>query len=109
MGAMKIGFKGQTVEQSTHSTLPTDFPGLDTNYFSLGQDVKFYSRLAELPDQVGEHILLALRDIVLHPEIVGEIEEEGVFSISLLRDVSLSLVKGQFARQSTQVKEIMCD
>ena len=98
LGVVKIGFKGQTVEQYTYSTFPPEFSRLSEGYFSVGQDVKFYSRMGILSDGMGQKILGALRDIVLNPEIVDEIASEKVLNISLLRDVSLSLVKGQFAR-----------
>lgn len=98
IGAVKIGFKGQTKDVSTHSAMSGEFPGLDENFFSLGQDVKFYRRMHDLPGDLGSEILSALRDMVRHPEIVDGIKEEGVFSISLLREVSLTLVKGLFSR-----------
>jgi predicted ATPase len=98
LGTIKIGFKGQTTEISTYSTLASEFSALDDNYFALGQDIDFYRNIAKLPDGVGEKILLALQDIVLRPETIDEIQNERVFSASLLRDVSLSLVKGQFFR-----------
>ncbi|TPG27068.1 AAA family ATPase [Variovorax guangxiensis] len=101
IGAVKIGFKGQTISQSTYSTLKTEFPELDENYFSLGQDVNFYRVAAQLSDGIGNRILSAIRDIVRHPEIVDAIKDEKVLSISLLREISLSLVKGQFSRALT--------
>jgi predicted ATPase len=101
IGAVKIGFKGQTEEHSTYSTLPPEFPALDQNYFSLGQDVKFYRRMAELPGEIGKDILGSLRDIVLHSDIIDEIKGESVFGASLLRDVTRSVIKGQFMRALT--------
>ena len=98
IGAIKIGFKGQTVDASTYSTLDSEFTNLTENYFSLGQDVKFYRRLGALPGGVGHKILTALRDLVLHPNVIKEIEGEDVLRISLLRDISLSLIQGQYAR-----------
>lgn len=101
IGVVKIGFKGQTTDTPTHSTFLAEFPALDDRYFSLGQDVKFYRRLGELPDGKGHQILSALRDIVRHPELLTEIQSEEVLGISLLRDISLSMVKGQYARALT--------
>ena len=98
IGTVKIGFKGQTTSQDTFAVLPDEFSQLDKTYFSLGQDVKFYRRLHEFPNGLGKRILSALRDIVYQPEIIDEIQDEKVFSASLLRDVSLSIVRGQFLR-----------
>lgn len=101
IGTVKIGFKGQTINKSTHSTLESNFSKLDERYFSLGQNAKFYRIISTLPDGVGNRILSALRDIVHHPKIIDEIQSEKVFSISLLREVTLSLIKGQFSRALT--------
>ena len=54
--------------------------------------------MASLPNHLGKRILLALRDIVVQPDLIEDIKEEDVFSTSLLRSVSLSVVKGQYAR-----------
>jgi predicted ATPase len=98
IGAVKIGFKGQTVENSTHSTLASEFPHLGNEYFSLGQDIQFYRNIAKLPSDVADQILESLRDIVSHPDIIDEIRDERVFSVSLLRDVTLSEIRGQYVR-----------
>lgn len=98
IGGVKIGFKGQPTSISTNSILPKEFEFLDEKYFSLGQGAEFYQNIAKLPGDVGKSILLALRDIVSSPEIIDEIQNEKVFSASLLREISLSLVKGQFHR-----------
>lgn len=98
IGEIKIGFKGQTEETGTHSKLPATFPYLDEEFFSLGQDTQFYRRIAALPDELGRSILLTLRDIVLQPTLIDEVKEERVLGVSLLRGISLSIVRGQFAR-----------
>ncbi len=106
IGAVKIGFKGQTTEKSTYSTLGADFSSLEEGYFSLGQDVDFYRRIGNLPNRDGYRILDALRDIVQKPEIIDDVREEDVFSISLLREVSLSLVRGQYFRALNGAAEL---
>lgn len=98
IGALKIGFKGQTVEISTNEKLSMRFPSLDENFFSLGNSDDFYRNIAALTNSQGIEILKALRDIVVMPELIVELEDEKVFSTSLLRDVSLSVIKGQFSR-----------
>ncbi|MBQ0798300.1 MAG: AAA family ATPase [Porticoccaceae bacterium] len=98
IGNIKIGFKGQTTETSTHTKLPGIFVDMGEEFFSLGQGVEFYKNIAALPESLGKKILSSLRDIVEKPAIIEAITEEEVFSTSLLRDTSLSVVKGQYAR-----------
>lgn len=99
LGNVKIGFKGQKVEQTTHSQLERTFTNLSDNYFSLGESVGYYKTIAnDLSQQSKESLLSALNDIVFKPQIIDEIVNESVFGTSLLRFVSLSVVKGQFIR-----------
>jgi predicted ATPase len=98
IGTVKIGFRGQTTETHTYNKLPDSFENLGDEFFSLGQDVEFYRNMASLSDNLGKRVLLALRDIVVQPDLIEDIKEEEVFGTSLLRSVSLSLVKGQYAR-----------
>ncbi|MYM29300.1 AAA family ATPase [Duganella sp. CY15W] len=101
IGAIKIGFKGQTEEKATYEVLDKEFPYLGDNYFSLGQDIKFYRRLSELPNGKGIDIAKALCDIVLDPGIIKDIKDEKTLRISLLRDISLGVVLGQYHRTLT--------
>lgn len=98
IGTTKIGFRGQTTEVSTHQKLPKKFRNLDQKYFSLGQEVDFYRNLSKLSSDERENILCSLRDIVNDQGVIDGLKEEEVFGTSLLRGVSLSVVKGQFAR-----------
>lgn len=98
IGNVKIGFRGQTEDTSTYTKLPESFEQLPSEFFSLGQDVDFYKKIAALPADIGKFILTGLRDIVAAPEVIPQIDNERVFSVSLLREVSLSLIKGQFQR-----------
>ncbi|UPY93495.1 AAA family ATPase [Pectobacterium sp. 21LCBS03] len=99
LGSVKIGFKGQKVEQTTHSTLDSTFTNLSDDYFSLGDDVGYYKTIAnDLSSLTKEKLLTGLNDIVFNPQIIEDIVDESVFGTSLLRFVSLSAVKGQFQR-----------
>jgi len=98
IGGIKIGFKGQTTETNTYAKLPNRFESVGDEFFSLGQSIDFYRNIASLPVRLCPRILSALRDIVLQPDLIEDIKEEDVFRTSLLRGVSLSVVKGQFAR-----------
>lgn len=98
LGQVKIGFKGQTIEQDTFKTLPPVFSHLEEGYFSVGQDVDFYKKVAAIPGARGKEILRQLRDLVVMPELLADISEESVLSTSLLRSVSLPAITGQFSR-----------
>ncbi|KKO00962.1 hypothetical protein LCGC14_0119420 [marine sediment metagenome] len=98
IGDVKIGFKGQTTEISTYNKLENRFIDLGEEFFSLGQGIEFYQKMAALPAPLGKQILSALRDIVVKSDVIESIKNEEVFGTSLLRGVSLSVVKGQYAR-----------
>lgn len=98
IGNVKIGFQGQTTQQSTYSTLGDRFKILPEGYFSVGQDVDYYQRISNLPESVKVSLLEALKDIAYTPELIDFVKNEAVFKTSLLRYVSLSVIKGQFAR-----------
>lgn len=98
LGDLKIGFKGQTTEKSTHSLLGSGFQKLPDGYFSVGQDVDYYQKISLLPEQMKGLLLKALKDIVFNPDLIEIAQDEEVFRTSLLRNVSLSVIKGQFSR-----------
>lgn len=98
LGNVKIGFKGQTTEVPTYSLLADGFQQLPDGYFSVGQDVDYYQKISSLSPQVSNLLLGALKDIVLNPELIKFAQDEIVFRTSLLRDVSLSVIKGQYSR-----------
>ncbi|MGE4544140.1 MAG: AAA family ATPase [Pedobacter sp.] len=98
LGNVKIGFKGQTKEKTTYSLLSNSFQQLPDGYFSVGQDVDYYKKISSLPVQFRNKLLTALKDIVLTPELIELAQEEEVFRTSLLRGVSLSVIKGQYSR-----------
>lgn len=98
IGRIKIAFKGQEKSQSTYGKLKKEFPSLGPDYFSVGETIEFYKNLSKLPSKFTEKALTALRDIVLTPSLIDDIKEEEVFKVSLLRDHSLTTIKGQFNR-----------
>lgn len=106
IGNIKIGFKGQTVEVATHEKfdeLPhlfdsDDFKGLNDEFFSLGQSVEFYRNIRNLPNNLGSNVLNHLKDIIKNENLIEKIKEEPVFNKALLRDISLSRVKGEYSR-----------
>lgn len=98
LGSVKIGFKGQTTDKDTYSLLGSHFPHLPDGYFSVGQDVEYYNKISKLAENERITLLKSLKDIVYIPELIGFAQEEVVFRTSLLRSVSLSVIKGQFSR-----------
>lgn len=98
IGNIKIGFKKQETSQSTYELIGERFTTLGNNYFSLGQEIDFYKNLSFLSVELRNDVLLSLKDIVFEPAIIEEVKNEDVFKTSLLRDISLSVIKGQFLR-----------
>jgi len=98
IGNVKIGFKGQESSQVTHIKLKKGFSELSDEFFSVGASLDFYKNLSKLPTTFKEELLTSLKDIVFKPEIIEDIQGEDVFRTSLLRDTSLTSIKGQFAR-----------
>lgn len=70
IGNVKIGFKGQTTEQSTHTLLGRSFQQLSDGYFSVGQDVDYYRKISSLIEPLRTNLLTALKDIVLSPKLI---------------------------------------
>ncbi|WP_088744094.1 ATP-dependent endonuclease [Cobetia sp. QF-1] len=106
LGRVKIGFEGQVEEISTYSVIPKKFEQLDSNFFSLGESVDFYKKLSTLEVYCSNEILVGLRDVVYDPLILDRVRDEEVFGVSLLRNVSISLVKGQFRRVLNGLAEV---
>lgn len=98
LGDIKIGFKGQTEDIATYTKLGDVFTSLDAEYFSVGDSVEYYKILSKFESSYRNDILNSLNDIVLNQDIISFITDEPVFSVSLLRSQSLSIIKGQYAR-----------
>ena len=98
IGNVKIGFKGQKEGSSTSQYLSNEFHTLSEGFFSVGQDVDYYTNINSLRNEIQVALLKAIRDISYSTEIIPSIEQEDVFNTSLLRSVSLSAIKGQFTR-----------
>ena len=100
IGEVKIGqFNMQPDEEKTVPTiLPENFRGLDPAYFSLGQDVNYYTRLNKLGEDTRYEILIALRDVALNEDLFEKALHEHVMGRSLLRSVARASVRGQYRR-----------
>lgn len=98
LGNVKIGVQGQTREKNTYSLLSNQFQKLPEGFFSLGQDIDYYNKISKLSESLKNLLLGALKDIVHNPDLIALTQNEEVFQVSLLRYVSLSVIKGQFSR-----------
>ena len=96
LGHIKIANFGQTTEERIE--LPQQFEALDEQFFSLGQSVDYYEIIQSLSSELKELLLVGLRDIIFDEKLQLRALEEEVTKISLLRDTSLTSIKGQYKR-----------
>ncbi|ENS1317883.1 AAA family ATPase [Proteus mirabilis] len=106
IGNVKIGFKGQSEDVATFSTLDRTFTFLSEKYFSIGDGVEYYRNISKLSDELKKEILVSLNDIVQQPERLHKIENERVLNKSLFRGVTLSEIHGQFNRVLNGLSEL---
>lgn len=104
IGYVKIGQQGQESEKADLSA--TKFDELGANQFSLGQDESYYVNLQLLGDSLRDQVLNKLNDLSKDLDYFGQVIEEKVVRISLLRGVSVETVKGQFHRLATGGKRL---
>lgn len=96
---VKIGFKGQTTADPTHSKIASPFERLPENFFSAGMDVAYYKALAnDFSEPFRAAFLTGLRDVVADPSILTWAAAEPVFKTSHLRGISMSALETQFPR-----------
>ena len=93
IGNIKIGKKGQTERRAA---LKDSFEQLPEGFFSLGTRTDYYANLKK--HDVRTDILKGLNDVAYNLVLFEEILTERVTQVSLLRDISISTVKGQFNR-----------
>lgn len=93
IGGVKIGKKHQ---KERRPELPEEFTELEEDFFSLGENEEYYETLKEY--YFREEYLKAMNDIAFNLELFEEVREYDVTRVSLLRDITVSMVKGQFNR-----------
>ncbi|MFE3182815.1 AAA family ATPase [Streptomyces violascens] len=96
IGEVKIGREGMRPKFPVG--IPESFSELSVQFFSLGQDDSYYSRLGELGVQVRELVLSALRDMAFDENIYSRATHETVTKKSLMRFVKAAAVRDQFRR-----------
>ncbi|WP_318438127.1 AAA family ATPase [Photobacterium leiognathi] len=97
LGRVKIGYTGQK-EGWSADKIDKKFDNFEPQFFSLGQDEEYYSNIQELNPILRNNVLDSLNDIVKNDEARNYASKEEVFKTSLLRDVSLTSITGQFKR-----------
>lgn len=97
IGGVKIGQFGMAKGQKRPS-LPTSFEELDDNFFSLGQDADYYSKIMSLGTDISNQLLSALNDIAADEHLYHNVLKEDVTGISLLRSVNMKTIEGQYRR-----------
>lgn len=86
VGQVKILRRGQT-SVDTLQLKPGPLAPLNANWVSLGQDLDYYQRLAELPADLRQEILSHLRDALAFPEHAETFFGEEGWGTSVLRYV----------------------
>lgn len=86
IGPVKILRRGQT--QADTIQLPLGrLEQLSNDYCSLGQNLDYYERLADLPQQLRQEILVHLRDALAFPDHAEAFYDELGWTTSVLRDI----------------------
>ncbi|MGE7934594.1 ATP-dependent nuclease [Viridibacillus arvi] len=101
IGSVKIGQIGLQPNSGNYVSpdLPIEtFANLSKDFFSIGQDVSYYTNLNNLGEDLRLEILHGLNDIALNDELYKDVKHEYVMARSLLRDVSRVSVIGQYRR-----------
>ncbi|MEI8644084.1 AAA family ATPase [Pseudoalteromonas sp. Hal040] len=100
IGGVKIGFFGQTEQESTEQALRklSLIEELPSSFFSLGIGSEYYHNLSTLNESFRNTLMVALRDVVFNSELIKKVENERVFKISLLREASISVIEGKYKR-----------
>lgn len=99
LGQIKIGFVGQDEETSTYAAIGgKPFKELGANFFSLAESPEFYEALYKLDPKVCHEVLKALRCVVVSEKAMKIAKDQRVFQRSLLRDLNINTIEGQFKR-----------
>lgn len=96
----QVGLVGSREASNGHRapTVPREFTTLPVGLFSLGQDEDYYQTINQLGEDERVEVLTGLRDCALDLDLFHAIEDERVTTVSLLRSLDASTVRGRFAR-----------
>jgi predicted ATPase len=98
IGSVKIGRVNQSIGWTADLIKDKRFKKLDEGFFSLGQSEEYYSTIQSLEPSLKKNILNSLNDVVSNEDLISKAINEDVFKSSLLRDISLTSLSGQFKR-----------
>lgn len=98
IGHIKIGFAGQDFSISTYDKIEKKFTQISNDFFSLAETPEFYEKLYGIGEQRCKEILKALNCVVVSNVAMNVAKEQEVFQVSLLRDININTIQGQFAR-----------
>lgn len=97
IGKIKIAEK-QMKSNQRRPNIPDEFEYLGDEFYSLGQSDYYYENLNRLGVTIREYVLESLNDIALDINLFEEVQNKPVTSNSLMRDISITTVSGQFNR-----------
>ncbi len=97
IGFVKIAEMNQSERRAK---LPEMFQSLDENFISLGASEDYYISLKDNLSEYREKILVALNDIAYNLSLFEHVKNQPVVNQSLMRDLTRSMVKGQFNRMA---------
>lgn len=99
LGPVKIGMVNMDTGR-IFDHIPRNLASLSDQYFSLGQEERYYENIAQLGDEKRGQILMALRDVAYDLELFQKYEEENVMRTSLMRSITPFTVRLQFHRMA---------
>lgn len=99
LGEVKIGDVDLDEDPKRRSpNLPSTFDTLDKGFFSIGQAPDYYKKIYNYLDKMPINPFEALNDMAYNLELLDLYINKDVLKFSLLRSVSLTMIKRQFAR-----------
>lgn len=100
IGGVKIGQYNMAGRKRPE--LPVTFVELDDKFFSIGSSDDYYEKLIKLSKKNDrrEVILSSLNDIAKDLHLFEKVKSFDVTKTSLLRDITISTVKGQYNRMA---------
>lgn len=98
IGNIKIGYKDQLEHTWTFDVIPESFNRLSDDFFSLAESPDFYEALYSLGGDLCISVLNALNCIVLWDDTKLKFNRQDVLMTSLMRDVNINTIFGQFYR-----------
>jgi predicted ATPase len=96
LGGVKIG-QFDWIKGQLRPDMPSEFEALDEKFFSLGQDVTYYTGISALGES-AQTLLSSLNDVVSDRNLFARASREPVMGTSLMRSVQLRSIEGQFSR-----------